>query len=403
MKRRLLSLVLAVGCSLAVSGAAVASEYIMPDYVIVDGISVPKEMILQQDAVNAYQILCDSFEIDDKGNYIYPDDYAGAYIDDEFNLVVLLTEDDTANYTDVLSKAGCIEYKTVEYSINELNGFLEQELANLPYTTASSISYYIENKTNTAVIEVSGVGNESQVYGNVRRSVSSPVRYDFVNVENELQTTLYGGDKLSRIPNSSYDGNFTAGICGTYKGNAAILTCGHISADVGDPIYYGSTATQIGTLAFKNYHNGSYGDYGIITLNDNGTMSNMIKHENGKIAIRATMSSIAEGTYCYKYGQKTGTTYLQVTVPYYDLEYNVISEDGASHISYTINDLVKATIIEGWSDVGDSGGPYYLFSGGRWVFCGTHTGYGQDKTDYTSYCYFSPYRHASSRFTVNLA
>ena len=55
------------------------NENLNNDMVYVDGVPVPQEMLLQQEAINAYETLYNRFEQDEDNNYILPDDYAGEY------------------------------------------------------------------------------------------------------------------------------------------------------------------------------------------------------------------------------------------------------------------------------------------------------------------------------------
>lgn len=83
-------------------------------------IEVSEEVLLQQNALNAYNTLYSTFEIDENYNYILPDDYAGEYINDYNNLVLQLTTTDYSYYEEILSNYDCVEFNTVEYSYNEL-------------------------------------------------------------------------------------------------------------------------------------------------------------------------------------------------------------------------------------------------------------------------------------------
>ena len=72
----------------------------------------------QYEAVTAYQRLWESFETADNGDVIYPDDYAGAYIDDKNYLVVVLTTDDTSAYEYLQEEFSCVLFKKAQYSLS---------------------------------------------------------------------------------------------------------------------------------------------------------------------------------------------------------------------------------------------------------------------------------------------
>ena len=74
---------------------------------------------------DAYDNMMESFGTDENGNYQYPEDYAGAYLEeDQDKLVILLT--DNANKDEYQKLAGedaNLDFKIVEYSYQELEEY----------------------------------------------------------------------------------------------------------------------------------------------------------------------------------------------------------------------------------------------------------------------------------------
>lgn len=77
-----------------------------------------EKLPFQYEAVTAYQRLWESFETADNGDVIYPDDYAGSYIDDKNYFVVVLTTEDTSAYEYLQEEFSCVLFKKAQYSLS---------------------------------------------------------------------------------------------------------------------------------------------------------------------------------------------------------------------------------------------------------------------------------------------
>lgn len=375
------------------------------DELIIDGIAVPQEMLLQQDALNAYQVLYSSFEMDDNYNYILPDDYAGEYIDDSYNLVVQLTTDDYSEYELLLDEFDCVEFKTVEYSYNELKALADNAFQSIADTESMEdiqrVASYVSVQQNKAIIEI---GTESPV------EQESAIPYSMGNLPLEINYVQVEPDTQANIPNQSgnavpaaassdtmtlvggkeiQDGYYyptysTMAICGTYNGKNAILTSGH-GVHLNNRVFCDNV--EIGTVSFSRFSNNQNGDFGIVTLNDNAIMTNRVKYQTGTIPITSTVYSVPSGTTCYNYGSVSGYTKIEIKETqdiYYPDE------------EITVKGLIVADIISGQSIAGDSGCPYYTLLNGKWTFCGVHSGYKASENE----VYFTPYLHIYAIFTV---
>ena len=156
----------------------------------------------------------------------------------------------------------------------------------------------------------------------------------------------------------------TAGICGYYMGNKALVTCGHGSIEVGDTVKFTSNYSAIGTVDYVQYSNGESGDFSIITLNDDADLSHKIgSSDYGYITVtKGTHLAPAVGTYITRYGDNTG--YSSGTVEATNI--TVTTDQWV-----TVRGLTRAQITSGrGSELGDSGGPYVLAG----AFCGVHHG-----------------------------
>ncbi len=135
----------------ALAAAVIMSSAAVPVY-------ADKVYETQEQAVSALETLSSSFGIDTDGNYTYPDGYAGAYLDDDNCLVVLVSEDAAGQYfRDYLKAYDCVRITKVKYSLNELQAKLEETVKKLPETSYGKKiwwSYYVNEQDNLGIIKI---------------------------------------------------------------------------------------------------------------------------------------------------------------------------------------------------------------------------------------------------------
>lgn len=112
-------------------------------------------MRYQENAVAANELLTQAFERDSNGAIIFPEDYAGAYIDGE-NLVLLLTNTDSKTvekyrtWTD--EYAPFLVFKKAEYSYNQLRAQLQPIVQHLTLSGYTVTSYSVSETVNAVLI-----------------------------------------------------------------------------------------------------------------------------------------------------------------------------------------------------------------------------------------------------------
>lgn len=323
----------------------------------------PEDMFeIQREACLANEVLYKSFEWD--GTYIYPDDFAGTYIDYD-TLYILVTEGGSVEkYTVLLADYSNVEYQFVPYSYNtlysETQRVVEEELAD-----ADVVCYGVDVIENRGYINVLKDAS-------AKKHLRSYKENDMIYIE---QVDDDGSDEASLIGGSPIltSGNWylTLGGSGTYNGSVAFLTCGH-DVVVGDSLMAGRKT--FATASLVRVANNQSGDFSISTAASGYTASSSVLSSGGMaITYQGYLLNPTVGTYLYKYGAVGGEVYCQVT------ETGVTWKD-------TCN-LTVAKIISGSSELGDSGGPYR--SGG--YFCGVHKGTRSEGSDI--YVYFTPYTY----------
>lgn len=136
-----LTLCIVTGSRRNISAFAVSADNISPEIMFE----------IQRDACLANETLYASFE--QNGTYIYPEDFAGTYIDYD-TLCVLVTEGgDIDRYNSVLSDFDCVKYQSAEYSYNEL--FSEvQRAAEEELSETGVIGYGVDVLENKGFISV---------------------------------------------------------------------------------------------------------------------------------------------------------------------------------------------------------------------------------------------------------
>ena len=116
-----------------------------------------QEVLRQENAVAAYDLLDQAFGHDEMGNTLFPDDYAGAYIDgDRLVLLLIGTDENTlAKYRAWAGEyADCLTFQKAEYSYRQLQDGLEAIRQELDNSGCRWWAYYVSETANTAVIEI---------------------------------------------------------------------------------------------------------------------------------------------------------------------------------------------------------------------------------------------------------
>lgn len=341
-------------------------------------LAVDELIAAQKQAVEANEILMQYFFAE--GWVLeYPDYFGGCYIEDNILHIILVepTTEELKILDAILSDyQNAIIFEYGSYSQASIQDYADSTAAELKEQGLRVTHWYVEVESGNVII---GVVSDDIDSANVK--VAEIQNYTFrsstpkiVIEEGEYTSTasdpVIGGSTIV-IGFSSR----SAGTCGYYEGNNALVTCGHGNTTTGSAVRL--NGTQIGTVVDVQYADGQAGDYSIIEL-DSAQMSHKIgSSKDGLITITGgTYLSPAVGTYVTKYGYKTGYSHGTVTAT------NVSISPGTD---MTISGMTKVSISSGkGSEPGDSGGPYLAGN----AFCGVH--HGVSTSDSTT-VYFTPY------------
>lgn len=214
---------------------------------------------------------------------------------------------------------------------------------------------------------------------------------------------LWGGDRLI---NNDTSKRTTLGICGTYNGQKAFLTCGHSNEKVNSGArypYIRSYSTDIiGQVSYQRANTSSaakgvnaLGDFAIVTItNSNYTTTNIVHG----LSITGTYSSLPEGSYIYKYGATSGLSYGTIT--------RAAISTATHYGNYYVCGLYQSSMRNDSGthaiDEGDSGGPVFVKSGSNYLLHGIVTARKNPKDgEVASVMYSTPiYFAVDAGFTV---
>ena len=92
-------------------------------------IEAEERMMLQRHAITADDRIVNSFEVDEQGMRVYPDEYSGAYVDGDCLQLCLKNPDEATihRYLEIAGEeAPYIRIRLVSYSLNELQMIVDQ-------------------------------------------------------------------------------------------------------------------------------------------------------------------------------------------------------------------------------------------------------------------------------------
>lgn len=280
----------------------------------------------------------------------YEESYGGAYINENGELVVLLTEnvDKNRRMIQEYTEDDSIITKTCFYSYNELMEVIDTlngELRNLAEQGVLVDEMYDDVSLNRVIIRVRNLNDEKEQL--VRDIIDSGCMV-FRNSEQGavLQEGLCGGLGIVSGDNGLPS---TLGFCATRNGVEGYVTAGHSANRIGEEFTYNGEV--IGEVTHTGWYHNTTADAGFIQAKKGGTLTNYIM---GHRCIGATGYEYPSGPQISMYGQKSGLQ--RGTIESYHSSFNESLDFG----EYTTIDHARATYK---SQEGDSGAPIFLYEG----------------------------------------
>ena len=186
----------------------------------------------QGDAWEASGRLTNMFKVGEEGTWIYPQEYAGSYVDN-YVLHICLTKTDSETLNPYVMCLGesikAVCFDKVEYSYREL----EEKLYDfLQFLTSKKIAFteaYVRVEDNSLLIRATQKHTSKiRFWGYINGLKGILSVYESEHAVPEVN--LRGGDA---IYNTTTGGDFTLGACGMWAGQEAILTAGHCCTSTG--------------------------------------------------------------------------------------------------------------------------------------------------------------------------
>ncbi len=304
----------------------------------------------QSDSISQYQALLSSFneacKMRNSAEQVYDENYGGAYIDENGELVVLLVNQSAEKNEQVRDITGNSELLILEckYSFNELMNVIDTVNANLEYFLGKGIiisSMYEDVYKNSVYIDVIDLNEEKELI--IREVVNSPcmrINNCAEYARNDEAISIKGGVSI----NSEDGGWSTLGFCASSQDGNGFVIAGHAGDVVGEKFYHAET--YIGEVTQTAYYSGSTADAAFVVKSSNVETTNVV----GAFKCRYRATSIADypvGATITKLGATTGTTSGTILSNHF-----TVTTTGG----YFLGQVKTSYDSEG----GDSGGPVYI-------------------------------------------
>lgn len=305
----------------------------------------------QSESIDEYKKILDSFNVADKtrkiGEQAYDNNYGGAYIDDDGELVVLLVNPDDGNINTIQTYAENSALKTedCEYSYNELLFVIESINGNLDYLQKNGIiisEMYEDIYSNRVHIGVCELTDAKECV--IREIVDSQcmVIYNQTERIDDLSgIDVEGGGEVSGNEDSTCS---TLGFCAKRNGVEGFIISGHVGDVVGETYNY--SGVLLGSVIATSYYNQSTADAAFVAKSSYVNTTDEI----GAFKCHYLATDISDypvGASISKYGRTTGIT-----------SGNIKNNNFTSYSDgvYFVNQTTATFKVEG----GDSGGPVFM-------------------------------------------
>lgn len=332
---------------------------------------MPEPSQEELDACRNYEIVQDTVEADKSVENVY----SGAYLNDDEELVVYLSDETTKKVSNKISNID--KDIKVEYVSNTMSELIKMKksISKAAFETNSQEldfvkEVYLDEENNCIVVGITDLTKEKEEIFKSIIADDSMVKYQNVEKTNEKYeaTTLNGGRAIYSIK-GGYVYRASIGFRAKNIGKKGLVSAGHFGNTMGMKIYADKACQkQIGKVTIYG-QSGSVDACFIEITNSSYTAGNKIHYKDsegktGGVALSVEAKSPTKNTAVFKSGSSTFLTSGKVTSSSWDGK--------VGDIAYV--DLVRATYT---SDNGDSGGTIYKKnSDGTYSLVGIHAASG---------------------------
>ena len=317
---------------------------------------------VQDSAAMAYDTLMDSFSNPDvkSGGKIYPDSYGGAYINDDGQLVVYVT--DETQTPEVLSDNPTVIYAPCTYSYNELQSIMDElnaYKANHPddAIAANFNEFGLYDSENRVIVKLDDLSEERIEEFKENVCDSDAIVFQQGNGPVGTDANLNAGLKIFYS-----NGSASMGYRVKRNGVVGFVTAGHAANSVGKSIRYGSSTGTIFASCQATQQRGNADAAFCAITNSSYSPTNTLYGTSNVLS--TTISEPGVGTVINKIGAATGHTSGKVV----STNVTVTFSNGSTISNLTAADYTSAP--------GDSGCVVYSYIGstGARLTLGIHTG-----------------------------
>ncbi|WP_040198098.1 hypothetical protein [Candidatus Soleaferrea massiliensis] len=293
----------------------------------------------------------------------YPSDYAGGYLDENGELVVLTTDDSEETQKQLKNMAGNqdLQVRKAEYSYEYLQSLADKITDYMNSDTANSIiknslgTWGVYDDKNCIIATIKDLDTTKIDLFKSEISDSGAIRFENQSGEIILDKSLGAGACIKDRVHADYSIGYRArrSVGGSYE--YGFVTCGHGNA-VGDPVYDGMI--KIGQITAVKFGGNTDAAFVKIT-NSDYNITNSIARTN-KTLVAGGYRTVSVGTTINKSGCVNGVGSGQVTS----------SSFRCSYQGSTFTDLIQSTYPRAG---GDSGCIVYSNDSSPYIV-GTHMG-----------------------------
>jgi hypothetical protein len=361
----------------------------------------------------------------------YPDSYAGAYLNDDAQLVIQINKSSFETAIEMKEYAQYINIKQLksenkDFNLDTLDHLITFENAAFSLNALTemfelitpevikdyeTVAYGIDTLNNVIFFEmeypeyikatdqIDSYKGKLAKHTHQDRNDGIPLIFK-IGVKSETAMHHIGGQGAYNFQSITgvRGGSATLGFTGKVNGTPHYITAGHSTPSGFNAnqivVIFGSAPNPHGAISQYRYHNNQAGDWALVTLNQGETTSNtiFINSSGGQVPITGRVNQVPVNTIVNSYGN-TSRVWSSHTVTLT----NQTVHFGASnfHPATTVTGMTRARINSGSVWPGDSGGPVVIPS---WSAVGTIAGYSNSQpTD----IHISPMTHIPSNFSVN--
>ncbi|MCD7825707.1 MAG: S1 family peptidase [Clostridiaceae bacterium] len=342
-------------------------------------------IVQERKACKEYNKLVQNYDIEENNSEKIPDYYGGAFINENDELVVEVTENTEQVVQELQKITGdqTVGIMVVKRSYNELLNVYQTIVDSLTESDVAKLvsSCYVDEKNNCVTVKINNIQAEEEI----RNTICDADCLNFVVVEGTIQAdaTLKPGSYVT-IGDYGYSIGFRC-IRMTESGS---FTNGFISAAHGNSVgsaAYTLAGSYIGKVLYQKYSDNVDASYIRLLNTDDHTLSNLIKYSGSTLTEGSYMSTVPVGYTVYKVGNTTGLTTGEVV---------------SNNCSVTYNGIVFSDFIctSCASQSGDSGGLVYADNNGSYSIVGIHVAHNND----TGYGYCVKYTNISDALNLIL-